>query len=612
MSSTTAPAAPGTTAADGVAVNDFSILVATVNGTGSQTANNTLIRTIMRMGVPVSGKNIFPSNIQGLPTWFSIRVSEAGWSARRRHTDVLIAMNRVTAREDVEKLPAGSCVIYDEPFQLEQLRDDLTYYPVPFGKLVKECCPNPKLWKLVTNMIYVGVAVELLQLDMGCVDAALDKAFSAKPKAAQINKDAARAGAAYAAEQFESRPAFRVEARDLTEGKILIDGNAAAAIGALAGGCNVLTWYPITPSSSLAESLGELLEQYRRDEDGVAEFTNVQAEDELAAVGMVVGAGWAGARAMTATSGPGISLMSEFIGLAYAAEIPAVIADVQRVGPSTGLPTRTMQGDILACAYNSHGDTKHPLLIPASPQESYELMAECFELADEFQTPVFFVTDLDLGMNNWMAEPFPLIEGPLRRGKIVDEAKLRELGVENWGRYKDIDGDGIAWRSLPGTELDGAAYFTRGTGHDEYARYTESSEAWVQNMDRLTRKFETLRSAVPAPVLDEAEGGSNVGVIAYGTTHWALAEARELLAEDHGFHFDYLRLKAFPFSDAVADFIQGHDVVYVIDQNRDGQMATLLRNEIRGSDAKLRSLTFYDGMPLAARTLVEALTEAHG
>ena len=612
MSSTTAPAATGTTADDGVSVNDFSILVATVNGTGSQTANNTLIRTIMRMGVPVSGKNIFPSNIQGLPTWFSIRVSEAGWSARRRHTDVLIAMNRTTARDDVMKLPAGSCVIFDESFKLESLRDDLSYYPVPFSRIVKECCPNAKLWKLVTNMIYVGVAVELLQLDMACVDAALDKAFSAKPKAAQVNKDAARAGAAYAAETFEQRPNFRVEARDLTAGKILIDGNAAAAIGAFAGGCNVLTWYPITPSSSLAESLGDLLEKYRRDENGVAEFANVQAEDELAAVGMVVGAGWAGARAMTATSGPGISLMSEFIGLAYAAEIPAVIANVQRVGPSTGLPTRTMQGDLLMCAYNSHGDTKHPVLIPSSPQESYELMAECFELADEFQTPVFFVTDLDLGMNNWMAEPFPLIEGPLRRGKVIDAAKLAEFGVENWGRYKDVDGDGVAWRSLPGTELDGAAYFTRGTGHDEYARYTESSEAWVANMDRLLRKFDTLRGRVPAPVLSEAPGGSKTGVIAFGTTHWALAEAREILSDEHGITFDYLRLKAFPFSDAVAEFIESHDVVYVVEQNRDGQMTQLLRNEIAGSDATVRAIRFYDGMPLAARAVVDAIAEAEG
>ena len=596
------PAAPTATI-----VNDFTILVATVNGTGSQTANNTLIRAIMGMGIPVAGRNMFPSNIQGLPTWYAIRVCQDGWSARQRQGNVVIAMNLATAHEDVAKAAAGAAVIFDQPMGLQTLRKDLVYYPVPFDKLVREACPDkPALWKLVKNMVYVGVASELLGIDMNAVDAALAKAFGDKPKALAVNVAAAKVGARYAKENLPKRDPYRVEARNLTTGKILIDGNSASALGALMAGCTVLTWYPITPSSSLAEALQEYFIKYRKADDGTQRYAVIQAEDELAAVGMAIGAGWAGARSMTTTSGPGISLMSEFIGLAYYAEIPVVIADVQRVGPSTGLPTRTMQGDLLFTAYNSHGDTKHPLLLPASAQESYEMTMEAFHLAERFQTPVFVMLDLELGMNNWLCDPFPYPTAPIERGKVLTKEAIEKVGDKNWGRYADVDGDGIPWRTLPGTEVDGAAYFTRGTGHDEKARYTEDDVTYKRNLDRLTKKFETLRHAVPKPVLSPSKTATPIGVFALGTTHWPIEEARAVLA-GRGVAFDYMRLRAFPFSDEVAAFFASHDRVYVIEENRDGQMAGMLRMEIPATAAKIRSVLHYDGLPLDAQTIVEEI-----
>jgi 2-oxoglutarate/2-oxoacid ferredoxin oxidoreductase subunit alpha len=609
MSSPSAAAAEAAPSSHERLVNDFSIEVATVNGTGSQTANNTLIRAIMRMGIPVSGKNIFPSNIQGLPTWFTIRVCESGWLARTRRAEVVICLNRATAQSDADKAPPGACLIYDAAFRID-LRDDLRPYPVPFGKLIKECCPKPKLWRLVTNMLYVGVVAELLDIELESCEAALGKLFENKPKAIELNVTAIRHGAGFAREQFPEKPGYRVERRDLTAGKILIDGNSAAALGALMGGCTVLTWYPITPSSSVAESLNDLLEKYRRDDDGKGRFAMLQAEDELAAAGMVLGAGWAGARSMTTTSGAGISLMSEFIGLGYHAEIPGVFVNVQRTGPSTGLPTRTQQSDLLLCAYNSHGDTKHPMTLPASPREAYELMAASFDLSERFQTPVFFMSDLDLGMNNWLCDPFPYLDQPFDRGKVADAEVLERIGIENWGRYKDLDGDGIPYRTLPGLEVDGAAYFTRGSGHDEYARYTESSPVYQANMERLLRKWETLKEAVPAPELSKAPELTRVGVLAYGTSHWAMLESRVQLRKEHGVEFDYLRVKAFPFPSAVDAFFDAHDRVYVVDQNRDGQMATLLRTENPALSGKIRSLCFYDGMPLDAQSVTEALAAA--
>ncbi len=591
-------------AAPGVVVNDFTLSVATVNGTGSQTANATLIRAIIRMGVPASGKNIFPSNIQGLPTWYLIRVCQDGWIVPRENADVLICLNRETARDDVMKCAPGAWVIYDAPFKLDMLRDDVHYFPVPFATLVRDVAP-PKLWKLVTNMLYVGVAAELLGIEMAAIDAALAKAFGSKPKAYEINVKAVQVGRDHARESF-TRPAdgYRVEQRDLIGDKILLDGNSAVGLGAVMAGVSVVPWYPITPSTSAIEATEAYLEQFRRDADGTATFAVLQAEDELAAIGMVLGAGWAGARAMTATSGPGISLMSEFIGLSYYAEIPAVIINVQRVGPSTGLPTRTMQCDILCCAYNSHGDTKHPLLLPASPGECYEMTMDAFDLAERFQTAIFLLSDVDLGMNNWLSDPFAYPDRPLDRGKVLDAEKLQAIGVKEWGRYKDVDGDGIPWRTLPGVELDGAAYFTRGSGHNEYARYTESSTAYEANVERLLRKFETLRGEVPVPHRDDTDGGSPVGIIAFGTSHWSLVEARDILAKEHGVTFDYLRLRAFPFSDAVEAFVQEHERVYVVEQNRDGQMLALMRHELPQVAAKLRGLRYYDGMPIHARHIM--------
>jgi 2-oxoglutarate/2-oxoacid ferredoxin oxidoreductase subunit alpha len=588
-------------------VNDFTIVVATVNGTGSQTANNTLIRAIMGMGVPVAGRNIFPSNIYGLPTWYAIRVCEQGWTARQRRANVVIAMNLATAKDDVLKAAPGAAVIYDQPMGLDQLRKDVVCYPVPFAKLVKEAAPDkPALWKLVTNMVYVGVAGHLLGLDPAAIDAALAKAFGSKPKALAVNQAAVKAGMRYAAEHLAKRDPYRVEARALTSGKILIDGNSASALGALMAGCTVLTWYPITPSSSLAEALQEYFAKYRRSETGEQRYAVVQAEDELAAVGMAIGAGWAGARSMTTTSGPGISLMSEFIGLAYYAEIPTVIVDVQRVGPSTGLPTRTMQGDLLFTAYNSHGDTKHPLLLPSSPQEAYEFTQIAFDLAERFQTPAFLMLDLELGMNNWLCEPFPYPTTQHDRGKVMTKEALEKLGAANWGRYADVDGDGIPWRTLPGTEIDGAAYFTRGTGHDEKARYTEDDVTYKRNLDRLAKKWETLRRAVPKPLVSPAAKPTKIGLFAFGTTHWPIEEARAALA-DKGVVFDYMRLRAFPFSDEVRDFFAAHDRVYVVEENRDGQMAGMLRIELPETADKIRSVLHYDGLPLDADSVVEEI-----
>ncbi len=593
-------------ASSGAAVNDFSISVATVNGTGSQTANSTLLRAIMRMGVPVSGKNIFPSNIQGLPTWYVMRLSEEGWIAPREKADVVICMNRETAREDVMKCAPGGWIIYDAPFKLDTLRDDLHYFAVPFGTLVRDVAP-PKLHRLVVNMLYVGVAAELLDLDMVAIDGALENAFGKKPKALEINQKAVRHGRDWAAENL-TRPdgGFRIEKRNLTEGKILIDGNSAAGLGSVMAGVTVIAWYPITPSTSVVEAAEKYLEKFRRDENGKATFAVIQAEDELAAIGMTLGAAWAGARSMTATSGPGISLMSEFIGLSYYAEIPAVIANVQRTGPSTGLPTRTMQGDILFCAYASHGDTKHPMLLPATPLEAYEMMQDAHDLAERFQTTVFFMSDLDLGMNNWMSDPLPYPTKDHDRGKVITTAEgfEKQGGAKEWGRYKDVDGDGIPWRTLPGLEVDGAAWFARGSGHNEYARYTESEAVYEGNVDRLTRKFESMKPAVPAPERSNCcAGGAPVGVIAYGTVHHSLVEARSRLKEQ-GFEFDYLRIRAFPFAESIGEFIAAHDHVYVVEQNRDGQMLALLRNEIPHISAKLRSVRHYDGMPVPARAIV--------
>lgn len=590
-------------------INDFSIQVATVNGSGSQSANTVLLRTIFRMGVPVSGKNMFPSNIAGLPTWYTIRVSKHGFIARKKEIDFLIAMNPETAKEDVLSLAPGAAVLYDEPLNLRELRSDLTFYSVPYDKLVGAVCPEAKLRKLVKNMIYVGVVAQLLSLDMAEVEKALRKQFATKKKAADLNFNAAKAGFDYAVATLEKKDPFAIERMNENVGKIIIDGNSASAIGSMFAGVTVVTWYPITPSSSLVESLIDYMKEHRVGPDGKATFAIVQGEDELASIGMAIGAGWAGARSMTATAGPGISLMSEFAGLGYYVEVPAVIWDVQRVGPSTGLPTRTSQGDILSVAFLSHGDTKHPMLIPCSPVECFTMAQEAFDLAEMLQTPVFIMSDLDLGMNNWMSDPFPYPEKPIDRGKVLSKEDLDRLG--GFARYKDVDGDGIGYRTLPGTDHAAAAWFARGSGHNEKAQYSERPDDYVNNVDRLTRKFEHTRTLVPKP--EQIGSGSKIGVIAYGTSHWAMVETVHQLEDEKDIRIDYLRVRAYPFTKEVHGFIAQHDRIYVIDQNRDGQMFTLLTLDLPNKEAaKLHSVRHYNGLPIDARSITDDIARQEG
>src|ERR1700704_2759964 len=506
-------------------VNDMSIQVATVNGSGSQSSNNVLLRSIFQMGVPVSGKNLFPSNIAGLPTWFTIRANKDGYIARKKEIDLLVAMNGETAQDDVKSLAPGASVLYDEPLALDKLRNDLTFYSVPYDKLVAPVCPEAKLRKLVKNMIYVGVVAKLLEIDIAEVEKAIRKQFAKKVKAATLNLAAVKAGYDYAVANLVKRDPYFIQRMDKTAGKIIIDGNSAAALGCMFAGVTMVAWYPITPSSSLPESLIDYMKRFRIGADGKATFAIVQAEDELAAVGMVLGAGWAGARAMTATAGPGISLMAEFAGLAYYAEVPGVIWDIQRVGPSTGLPTRTSQGDMLATAFLSHGDTKHIMLIPCSASECFSMAQDAFNLAEQFQTLIFVMSDLDLGMNNWMSDPFEYPKEPIHRGKVLSKEDLDRLG--GFARYKDVDGDGVGYRTLPGTEHSAAAYFTRGTGHNEKSGYSERPDDFEKNMERINKKFETARSFVPRPEVET--GKSKIGIIAYGTSHWGLLESRDQL-----------------------------------------------------------------------------------
>jgi 2-oxoglutarate ferredoxin oxidoreductase subunit alpha len=590
----------------GRVVNDMSIQVATVNGSGSQSSNLVLLRSILQMGVPVSGKNLFPSNIEGLPTWFTIRASKRGYVARRKEIDFLVAMNPETAAEDVQSLSPGAAVVYDEKVNLQKLRDDLIFYPVPFDQIVATVCAEAKLRKLVRNMIYDGVLARLLNIDLNEMGKALRRQFKKKVKAADLNFNAVKAGFDFATKNLEKRDPFWIEPMHATADKILIEGNAAAALGAMMAGVTVVTWYPITPSSSLCETLSRYLQRFRIDrETGKATFAVVQAEDELAAIGMALGAGWCGARAMTATSGPGISLMAEFTGLGYYAEIPVVIFDIQRVGPSTGLPTRTSQGNILKNAVLSHGDTRHPLLLPATVAECYSMAMEAFDLAEQLQTPVFVMSDLDLGMNYWMSEPFPYPTKPLNRGKVLGEEDLKRLG--GFERYHDVDGDGIPYRTIPGNPHPRAAYFTRGSGHNEGAQYSERPADYKNNMDRLARKFETARKLMPTPQIEEAEN-ADFGVLAYGTTHWAILEALDQLREEHGLEASYCRVRAYPFNQEVKDFIRRHRRVYVVEQNRDGQLHDLLKLDSGPEEVpRLRSVRHYNGLPIDARSVTDEI-----
>jgi len=589
-------------------VNDFAIQVATVNGSGSQTANLVLLRSIFQMGVPVSGKNMFPSNIAGLPTWYTIRASAKGYIGRKKEVDFLVAMNSETAREDVLTLAPGAAVVYDEPLKLKELRQDLVFYPVPFDKLMQPITHDAKLRRLVRNMVYDGVLSRLLSVDMGQMEKALKKQLGKKQKAIELNMSALKAGYDFAEANLPKQDPFAIEPMNKTQGMILIEGNAAAAIGCMMAGVTVVAWYPITPSSSLPEALIDYLKKYRRDADGKTTYAVVQAEDELAALGMVIGAGWSGARAMTSTAGPGVSLMAEFTGLAYYAEVPAVIFDIQRAGPSTGLPTRTGQQDILSTAVLSHGDTNHPLLLPSSVTECYTMAMEAFDLAEELQQPVFVMSDLDLGMNTWMAHPFEYPTKPFNRGKRLDAEQLKKLG--QFGRYRDVDGDGIPYRTVPGDGLP--SYFARGSGHNEQALYSERADDYTKNLDRLSRKFQTAKKMMPKPEIDmAAEGG--IGLIAYGTTHWAIVESRDQLKGERNINTSYLRLKAYPFSDELNDFIDRHDRVYVVEQNRDAQMMSLLRIDLTPQRVlKLRSIRHYAGLPVDGRSVTTDLLKQEG
>jgi 2-oxoglutarate ferredoxin oxidoreductase subunit alpha len=552
---------------------------------------------------------MFPSNIAGLPTWYTIRASKRGYIARKKEVDFLVAMNPETAKEDVLTLDPGAAVVYDEPLKLNTLRDDLVFYPVPFDKLVQPVCPDAKLRRLVRNMIYDGVLAKILGIDLAMMEKALNKQLGKKAKAVALNAGALKAGWDYAEANLPKHDPFVLQPMNETAGKILIEGNQAAAIGCMMAGVTVVAWYPITPSSSLCESLIGYMKKYRTDKaTGKATFAIVQAEDEIASLGMVIGASWAGARSMTATAGPGISLMSEFTGLAYYAETPAVIFDVQRVGPSTGLPTRTAQGDLLSTAFLSHGDTKHLMLIPSSVEESYEMAMEAFELAEQFQTPVFVMMDLDLGMNNWMSDGFKYPGKPTNRGKMLTAAKLKELG--EWGRYKDVDGDGIPYRTIPGDGLP--SYFTRGSGHNAKAQYSERPDDYVENLDRLARKFETARKFVPAPLVENVSG-AKIGIIAYGTTHWAITESRDQLREETDVKTSYYRLRAYPFNDSLNEFIDAHERLYIVEQNRDAQMRQLMKLELTPERcAKLRSVLHYSGLPIDARSVTDDVLSQEG
>jgi 2-oxoglutarate ferredoxin oxidoreductase subunit alpha len=590
-------------------VNDFAIQVATVNGSGSQTANLVLLRSIFQMGVPVSGKNMFPSNIAGLPTWYTIRASAKGYIGRKKEVDFLVAMNPETAREDVLTLAPGAVAVYDEPLKLNELRKDLVFYPVPFDKLMTGITHDAKLRRLVRNMVYDGVLSRLLSIEMGQMEKALRKQLGKKQKAIELNMAALNAGYEFAERNLPKQDPFVIEPMNKTAGQILIEGNSAAAIGCMMAGVTVVAWYPITPSSSLPEALIDYLKKYRRDpETGKTTYAVVQAEDELAALGMVIGAGWAGARAMTSTAGPGVSLMAEFAGLGYYAEVPAVIFDIQRAGPSTGLPTRTGQQDILSTAVLSHGDTNHPLLLPSSVTECYTMAMEAFDLAEQLQQPIFVMSDLDLGMNTWMAHPFEYPTTPYKRGKRLDAETLKKLG--QFGRYRDVDGDGIPYRTVPGDGLP--SYFTRGSGHNEQALYSERADDYTRNLDRLSRKFQTAKKMMPKPEVDmSAEGG--IGIIAYGTTHWAIVESRDQLKNERGLTTSYLRLKAYPFSEELNDFIDRHDHVYVVEQNRDAQMMSLLRIDLTPQRVlKLRSIRHYAGLPIDGRSVTTELLRQEG
>jgi 2-oxoglutarate/2-oxoacid ferredoxin oxidoreductase subunit alpha len=586
-------------------LNEFCLMVGTVNGSGSQTSNMALMRALLKMGIPVAGKNLFPSNIQGQPTWFTIRVNKDGWQARREKNDIVVAMNLDSFKSDLESLLPGGSFFYADHIKSPISRSDIVVYPMPVQKLARESDAPTSLRSYIANMVYVGVLAQNLGLELDKIYQALQFHFKGKQKPIDMNFKVVEAAANWASENLEKKDPFYVEPMEAGCEYSMVEGNTAAALGSIFGGVQFASWYPITPASSLAETLMEYGPSLRKDpETGKNTLVILQAEDELAAAGMITGAGWAGLRAMTSTSGPGLSLMTEYVGLAYYAEVPIVIWDIQRVGPSTGLPTRTAQGDLTTVYFLGHGDTQHAILLPGNVTECFEFGWRSFDLAERLQTPVFVLSDLDLGMNNWMSKPFEYPDQPMDRGKVLWEGELDRLDFE-WGRYKDIDGDGIAYRTIPGNRHSRGAYFARGTGHDENARYTESAETWERMMNRLKLKFETARKLVPTPVIENTPD-AEIGIVAFGSTDFAVQEARYLLA-NRGIKTNYMRIRALPFSSQVENFIQNQARTYVIELNRDGQMNQLLKMEYPQHAVSLISLAHMDGMPLSAHWVEESI-----
>jgi len=592
------------------AINDFVVKFANVNGSGSASANELFARAILRMGVPVSPRNIFPSNIQGLPTWYEVRVSERGWIGRRGGVDLMVAMNPQTWDADLKEVEPGGYLFYDStrPLPPSKFRDDVNAIGMPLTAICNRTYADARQRQLFKNIMYLGALSVLLDIDAKEIEKLFAEQYKGKEKLLDSNVQALHLGRDHARAHL-SPIGLRVRRSDNVGDKIFVDGNVAAALGCVYGGATVCAWYPITPSSSLAEAFQKYCMKYRVDpETGKNNFAIVQAEDEIASIGMCVGAGWNGARAFTTTSGPGISLMNEFIGLAYFAEIPVTIIDVQRGGPSTGMPTRTQQSDVLACAYASHGDTKHVLLFPEDPHECFEFSALAFDLADRLQAPIFVMTDLDIGMNQRLTAPFKWDDKrQYDRGKVMTAEEL-EAG-RDFGRYKDVDGDGIPYRTYPGTHPEKGAYFTRGTSRDPYARYSEKGPDYVYNMERLLRKFDTAKELVPQPLLKVSGENARYGVIYYGSTSPAMAEAIELL-KAQSLIFDTLRIRAFPFPDFVGDFVKAHARVFVVEQNRDGQLRTLLVNEFGIDPARLVPVLHYDGTPITARFIVREISKA--
>jgi len=590
----------------GKIINNFSITVGTVNGSGSQTANTTILRALFKMGLPVSGKNLFPSNIQGLPTWYTIRVSELGFTARRPEHEIVICMNPNSFARDQADVESGGVFFYADDIKQPITRTDITIYPMPIKELMRSQTEVPSnLRDLVANMVYVGILAQIIGIDLDKIKAALEFHFKGKQKPIDLNFNAVQRAAAWAKDNLEKKDPFFVEPLNKTDGLIMADGNTAAALGAIYGGVQFVGWYPITPASSLAEELVEYLPKLRISKDGKNTYAVVQAEDELAAIGMAVGAGWAGLRAMTSTSGPGLSLMTEFAGLAYFTEVPLVIWDVQRVGPSTGLPTRTSQGDLSFTHYMGHGDTEQVILLPGTVNECFEFGWKAFDVAEHMQTPVFVLSDLELGMNQWMTEPFRYPETPMDRGKVLWEEDLEKLNG-NWGRYRDVDGDGIPYRTVPGNKHPASAYFLRGTGHDVNARYSEEPDVWLENMDRLKRKYKNAAKFVPEPIVESMPGAS-IGVIAFGSTELAVREARYLLDMENGLKSDSMRIRGIPFIQQVKDFIESHAVNYVVEMNRDGQLYQLLLVEFPELSGRLKSVASNDGLPATAKWVKDSI-----